>query len=52
MKKMSSKGNMHEGMSRKCPPGDSGMRPKGPSVDSDATRSGVAQSHSIGGRVA
>lgn len=47
-----SSSNLHQGMSRKCPPGDSGMRPKGGSVDKDATRSSVAESHSLGGREA
>lgn len=45
-------GNMHKGMTRKNPSGDSGMRPMGGSVDKDATRSSVAKSHSLGGREA
>lgn len=45
-------GNLLKGLSRKCPPGDSGMRPQGGSVDKDATRSSVAPSHSLGGREA
>ncbi|MDE2426707.1 MAG: hypothetical protein KGO96_12450 [Elusimicrobia bacterium] len=50
--KGASMGNMHAGLKRTCPPGDSGMRPPKGSVNDGATRDSVAQSHSLGGRVA
>lgn len=39
-------------MSRKNPPGDSGMRPPGASVNSDPVRESAAKSHSLGPREA
>ena len=41
-----------DGLTRKCPPGDSGMRPPSGSVNSGATRDSVAKSHSLGPREA
>lgn len=35
-------GYMHEGMTRKCPPGDSGMRPPKGNVSDDAVRTSTA----------
>jgi hypothetical protein len=48
--KSSSGGNMLSGMTRKCPAGDSGMRPVGGSMADGATRDSVAHGHTIGGR--
>jgi hypothetical protein len=45
-------GNMHEGMSRKCPPGDSGERPPRGLTSDDPVRDSVAKSHSLGPREA
>lgn len=41
--KKSGGGYMHEGMSRKSPSGDSGMKPPKGSVNDDATRDAVAK---------
>lgn len=46
------KGSLHEGMSRKRLPGDSGARPSKGSVDQDTTRSAVPKVTVPGGRVA
>ena len=35
--------DMHQGMTRKNPPGDSGMRPPSGKVDQNATRDSVAK---------
>jgi hypothetical protein len=45
-------GDLHAGLTRKCLPGDSGMRPKGGSVNDSPTRDRVAKSGNIGGREA
>lgn len=44
--------NLLDGMTRKNPSGDSGMRPKGGSVADGATRDSVGHGHSLGGRTA
>jgi hypothetical protein len=49
-KKMS--GDLHAGLTRSNPKGDSGMRPKGGSVNDSPTRDMVAKSGNIGGREA
>ena len=52
MAKSSSGNNMLKGMTRKNPPGDSGMRPPSGSVNSDTTRTTVGKARSIGPREA
>lgn len=52
MAKMSNKGSMLSGMTKKSPPGDSGMRPPGGKIGADPIRSSVAKSHSLGPREA
>lgn len=45
-------GNMLAGMTRKSPPGDSGMRPPKDLIGSDPVRSFIGMGHTIGGREA
>ena len=52
MAKAPKSGSMLNGMTRKCPPGDSGMRPPAGSVNTDTTRSDVGKGHSLGPREA
>lgn len=54
MKEASKSGNLLKGLSRKNPPGDSGVRldKQAKSINSEATRSSVGRGHSIGGRTA
>lgn len=51
---MKSGGDLHKNLSTKNPAGDSGRRgtSEAGSMNSESTRSGVAKSHSIGGRTA
>jgi hypothetical protein len=51
MKKMSGS-TMLAGLTNKCPPGDSGMRPPKGSVNDGTTRDSTASGHTIGGRTA
>jgi hypothetical protein len=44
--------NLHEGMKNMSPKGDGIAKAPPNNMDSDATRSSVAKSHSLGGRVA
>jgi hypothetical protein len=51
---MKSGGDIHSGLKTKQAAGDSGRRAQreAASINSESTRSGVAKSHSIGGRTA